>query len=103
MGSKYDGKDVTTMQEVIREYLEKAEVGRKQVYKNLAVFPLLSDYCSGLDYILPDEALGGGLVEVTEASDLGAVPHLKVHNKSPRIGLILDGRASRKWRSGGRR
>jgi len=40
MISKYNGKDVTIMQEVIKEYLEHAKVGRKQVYKNMAVYPL---------------------------------------------------------------
>ena len=79
------------MQEVIKEYLEKAKVGRKQVYKNMAVFPLLSDYSLISDYILLDEALGSGLIEVTEVDNHGAVPNLKVHNKSPRMVLILDG------------
>jgi len=79
------------MQEVIREYLEGAKIGRKQAYKNMAVFPLLSDYSVGLEYILLDEALGAGLVEVTEIHDQGSVPNLKVHNKSSRMVLILDG------------
>jgi len=79
------------MQEIIKEYLEKAKVGRKQVYKNMAVFPLLSDYSLISDYILLDEALGSGLIEVTEVDNHGAVPNLKVHNKSPRMVLILDG------------
>ena len=79
------------MQEIIKEYLEKAKVGRKQVYKNMAVFPLLSDYSLISDYILSDEALGSGLIEVTEVDNRGAVPNLKVHNKSPRMVLILDG------------
>jgi hypothetical protein len=38
-----------------------------------------------------DEALAGGLIEVTEVSQGGAVPELKVVNKSPRMVLILDG------------
>jgi hypothetical protein len=91
MASKYKRKEVTIMQEVIREYLEKAKVGRKQVYKNMAVYPLLSDYSLGLEYILLDEALGSGVIEVTEVNDHGAVPNLKVHNKAPKMVLILDG------------
>ena len=79
------------MQEIIREYLEMAKVGRMQVYKNMAVYPLLSDYSLGLEYILLDEALGSGVIEVTEVNDHGAVPNLKVHNKSPKMVLILDG------------
>jgi len=38
-----------------------------------------------------DEALVGGLIEVTEVSQGGAVPELKVVNTSPRMVLILDG------------
>jgi hypothetical protein len=79
------------MEEVIKEYLGSAKFGRKQVYKNMAVFPLLSEYSFALEYMLLDEALGAGLVEVTEVDNQGAVPNLKVHNKSPRIVLILDG------------
>jgi hypothetical protein len=86
-----NGKGGTIMQEVIKEYLESAKFGRKQFYKNMAVFPLLSDYSLSLEYMLLDEALGAGLVEVTEVDNQGTVPNLKVHNKSPRMVLILDG------------
>jgi hypothetical protein len=79
------------MEEVIREYLESAKFGRKQVYKNMAVFPLLSEYSLSLEYMLLDEALAARLVEVTEVDNHGAVPNLKVHNRSPRMVLILDG------------
>jgi hypothetical protein len=79
------------MEDVIKEYLGSAKFGRKQVYKNMAVFPLLLEYSFALEYMLLDEALGAGLVEVTEVDNQGAVPNLKVHNKSPRIVLILDG------------
>jgi len=86
-----DKKEGFTMENVIKEYLEQAKVGRKQVHKNMTIFPLLSDYSLSLDYILLDEALGGGVIEVTEVDNHGAVPNLKVHNKSPRMVLILDG------------
>ena len=33
MDSKQNRKEVTIMQEVIREYLEQAKVGRKQAYR----------------------------------------------------------------------
>ena len=77
--------------QVVKDYLEQAKVGRKQVYKNMAMFPLLSDYSLSSDYILLDEALGSGVIEVTEVNEHGAVPNLKVHNKSPKMVLILDG------------
>ncbi len=79
------------MDTVIKDYLEQLKVGRKQFYKNLAIYPLLSTYASGLEYLLLDEALRQDLMEVAEVSSHGSVPELKVVNKSPRMILILDG------------
>ncbi|MEJ2233521.1 MAG: hypothetical protein P8X67_06310 [Syntrophobacterales bacterium] len=79
------------MQTVIKTYLDEAKIGRKQSHRNLAVFPLLSSYAIGLDYITLDEALSEGLIEVVEMSEEGTVPELKVVNKSPCMILILDG------------
>jgi hypothetical protein len=79
------------MQNIINEYLGAAKVGRKQSYKNLAIYPLLSTYSMALDYILLDEALKETLIEVVEVDDAGDVPNLKVINKSERMVLILDG------------
>jgi len=66
-------------------------VGRKQSFKNLSIFPLLSTYSLDLEYLLLDEALTEGLVEVVEVDTEGSVPDLKVVNKSPQMTLILDG------------
>ncbi len=79
------------MEKVIETYLGQAKVGRQQSYKNLAVFPLLSAYAVGLDYITLDEALTEGLIEVAEVSESGSVPELKVINKAAKMVLILDG------------
>ena len=79
------------MDTVIKNYLEQIKVGRKQSYKNLSIYPLLSTYSSGLEYLLLDEALTRGLMEVVELDNDGSVPELKVVNKSPKMILILDG------------
>ena len=79
------------MDTVIKNYLEQIKVGRKQSYKNLSVYPLLSAYSSGLEYVLLDEALSKNLIEVVELDSDGSVPELKVVNKSPEMVLILDG------------
>ena len=79
------------MDTVIKGYLEKTKVGRKQFYRNLAVYPLLSTYSVSIDYLLLDEALSEGLMEVVEVDKEGSVPELKVNNKSPQMILILDG------------
>lgn len=79
------------MQEVLQGYLNEVKIGRRQSFRNLAMFPLLSTYSLDLDYLLLDEALSGGLVEVAEVSKEGSVPELQVINKSPKMVLILDG------------
>jgi hypothetical protein len=79
------------MQTIIQNYLKEAKIGRKQSHQNLAIFPLLSSYANGLDYITLDEALIEELIEVVEVSEEGTVPELKVVNKSPCMILILDG------------
>ena len=84
-------KGVINMEETIKTYLAQAKVARKQSYKNLSLFPLLSTYSLDLDYLLLDEALSEGVIEVIEVGEGGTVPELKVINKSPRMILILDG------------
>ncbi|MBW2072389.1 MAG: hypothetical protein JRI89_14185, partial [Deltaproteobacteria bacterium] len=79
------------MQTILQTYLAEAKIGRKQSYRNLAVFPLLSGYAAALDYITLDEALAADLLEVMEKNESGSVPELKVVNKSPRMVLIVDG------------
>ena len=74
-------KGVIFMQETIKNYLEQAKIGRKQTYKNLAIFPVLSAYCLDLEYLLLDEALSEGFIEVVEVDKEGAVPDLKVINR----------------------
>jgi len=76
------------MDTIIKNYLEQIKVGRKQSYKNLALYPLLSTYSSGLEYLLLDEALSENLIEVVELDNDGSVPELKVVNKSPEMVLI---------------
>ena len=79
------------MQEVINNYLEQIKIGGKQVYKNLALYPLLSNLAINLDYLTLDEALSAGLVEITEKDSGEAVPEIQLVNKSPQMVLILDG------------
>jgi len=79
------------MQSFIQTYLNEAKIGRKQSYRNLAVFPLLSGYAADLEYITLDETWTEDLIEVMEKDEAGSVPELKVLNKSPNMVLILDG------------
>ena len=43
------------------------------------------------DYVLLDEALGAGWVEITEISEQGSVPELRVVNRGTTPALIIDG------------
>jgi len=89
--AKHHERSVKSVQTIIQNYLNGAKIGRKQSHRNLAIFPLLSGYATGLDYITLDEALAEELIEVVEVSEEGTVPELKVVNKSGCMVLILDG------------
>ena len=79
------------METIIKDYLEQVKVGRKQSFKNLAVYPLLSTYDVPLDYLILDEAISGNVLDVVEVDKEGSVLDLKVKNNSARMILILDG------------
>ncbi len=79
------------MQNLLINYLEQLEIGQKQFYKNLAVYPLLSEYVVTLDYLTLDEAMSQDAIDVVEIDKGGSVPELKVINKSGKMILILDG------------
>ena len=79
------------MTELIKNYLEKIQIGKGQPYKNLTLYPLLSDEVIPFDYLTLDEALSQNLIEVVEVDQHGSVPELRVINKSEKMVLILDG------------
>ena len=79
------------MTDLIKNYLEKIKIGKGQSYKNLTLYPLLSDEVIPFDYLTLDEALSQNLIEVVEVNQHGSVPELRVINKSDKMVLILDG------------
>lgn len=79
------------MEKIISGYFEALKVGRKQSFKNLAIYPLLSNYAVTFAYLILDQALEQKILEVHEVSKDGSVPELKVVNKSSIMVLILDG------------
>jgi hypothetical protein len=79
------------MTEIVKNYIDQIQIGAEQSYKNLAIFPVLSDHFIPFDYLTLDEALSKNLIEVVEIDEGGSVPELKVINKSERMVLILDG------------
>ena len=83
------------MQNLLINYLEQLEIGHKQSYKNLAIYPLLSEYAVTLDYLTMDEALSQGVIDVVEIDpsvvDV-AMEHFSVTD-DPRMRIfVMDGR-----------
>jgi hypothetical protein len=79
------------MEQSIQGYLGSLQVGEVQLFKNLAMVPVISDYEDGLGYITLGEALGAGSIEIREVSEGGSVPELRVVNRAGKMVLILDG------------
>lgn len=79
--------------QVISNKLEHIKVGDAIAFSNLTMFPLLDDSARSEqpDYLTLDEALAQGSAKVTEVSEGGSVPELKLVNQSDRPVFLLDG------------
>src|SRR6266487_2827878 len=65
--------------------------GKPQEFKNMAVVPLFTLFDRGPEYLTLGEAMGQGLVTVTEVSQQGSVPRLTVVNRAAKPVLLVDG------------
>lgn len=65
-------------------------VGQKQQLKNMIVFPLFTHLEDKCDYLSLSEAIEQKSIEITEVSQGGSVPNLKVINKGPNKVLLVD-------------
>ena len=79
------------MEQSIQVYLGSLQLGEVQLFKNLAMVPVVSDYDDGLGYITLGEALSAESIEIREVSEGGSVPELRVVNRAGKMVLILDG------------
>ena len=75
----------------ISKYLGELEISNPQSAHNLTMIPILSDTTFEADYLLLDEALENDVIEISEVSEDGDVPNLKVLNKGSQRVLMLDG------------
>jgi hypothetical protein len=75
----------------VQSKLESLRLGAPQVFKNLAIIPLFDEAPSRLDYLSLKSALEKSLAFVTEVSEGGSVPELKVTNKADKPILLIDG------------
>ena len=79
------------MNATVQTKLESLRLGTPQVFKNLAIIPLFDEAPLAFDYLSLKSALEQGLAVITEVSEGGSVPELKVANKSLKPILLIDG------------
>jgi hypothetical protein len=75
----------------ITSHLAGIRLGKLHQYKGIGVIPLFLEKDGPIDYLILSEALAQRLLEVTEVSEGGSVPQLKVVSRSDRAILLLDG------------
>jgi len=75
----------------IKSFLEIAKLARKQVYKNLTVFPLLAPDGVKPDYLILEQALDQDFIQITELDTEGSVPELKLKNSGEKNVLVIEG------------
>ena len=75
--------------------LDSTVAGLEVTFRNLVMLPLVprepGTASPRLDYLTLDEGLASGAVQVTELSEVGSVPELRVINGGPKPVLIIDG------------
>jgi len=79
------------MNDVVRNTLEGLCLGPIQSSGNLAVIPILNGDANGPEYLTLGAALAEKLIAITEVSQGGSVPEVRVVNKGDRPVLLLDG------------
>jgi len=77
--------------EQIEDTLAALAAGAEVEFRNLRMTPLLGGGVRAPDYLLLDEALEQGAVRITEVSEDGSVPELRLENRAARAVLLLDG------------
>jgi hypothetical protein len=75
----------------ISTLLSGVSIGEPRRHRRLEIFPLFAAGDEGGYFILLDEAMASQSVDVTETSDSGSVPVLKLLSRSPVPILLLDG------------
>lgn len=75
----------------LAEISARLSLGTPQAFRNLTVVPLLDPKAPPSGLLTLDDALAGGATEVTEISESGSVPQLKLLNRGPGEVFLLDG------------
>jgi hypothetical protein len=77
--------------DVLKEYVGELVIGKGMVKEALGVLPVHYGKASEVAYVTYDEALKKKVITVTEVSEGGSVPQLRLINKGDQRVLILDG------------
>jgi len=80
-----------TAAEKVFETVRGVTFGPEQSFRNLTLIPLMATHTPETDYMILDDALAEGLVEIGETSEAGRVPELNVLNRAAKAVLLLDG------------
>jgi hypothetical protein len=76
---------------VLDEFVSNLYVGEAQEFESLRITPVFIRQDRPFPYLDLEEALGRGVVEVTEVSEQGSVPTLLVKNTGDVDVIVLDG------------
>lgn len=79
------------MRTIVSTAIKGVRLGNPLVFRNLAIVPIFDGPDSPFPYLTMKSALSRGFVEITEVSEGGNVPNLKVINKGDEPVLLLDG------------
>jgi hypothetical protein len=79
------------MDQIVKKYITGFELGEAQIFKNMGVIPLFTSVDESPEYLTLKEALERKLLKITEVSQSGSVPELKVLNNADIPVLLLDG------------
>lgn len=76
---------------VLSALASRLSLGAPQSFRGLVVVPLVDRAAGPSGLLTLDEALASGAAEVTEVSEAGAVPHLRLLNRGAGQLFLLDG------------
>ena len=79
------------MEQVVSNFLDGVELGTKQEFGNLIIFPLRTKQTNEFEYLTLKDALAKNFLRVSEISEGGSVPELAVINEGNVFVLLLDG------------
>ena len=76
--------------QLITDTISGTKLGKPTTFRNLTVFPVFARAVAP-DYVTLDEALAGKFARVTEVSEGGSVPELKLVNDSDNSVFLMEG------------